>query len=133
VRVLQQVIRGFAGVLAANRTLFGLGYLIAPDRMGEAWVGRKAGAEQVQVLTRALGARDLVLGVGALAAMRTRDGSERGWFAAHTVADGTDLVATIIARKRLPAKSFRFALGMAGASTAIAALGAAQPAVAAEK
>jgi hypothetical protein len=76
------------------------------------------------VLTRALGARDLALGAGALLAMHDDPRSARPWFAAHAVADGADLAATIAARDGLPRNGFLFALGMAGASTAIAVLGA---------
>jgi hypothetical protein len=50
--------------------------------------------------------------------------SARPWFAAHAVADATDLAATVAARDSLPKSGFRFALAMAGASTAIAILGA---------
>jgi len=119
------VIKALAGALALNRVLFGIGYIVAPGRVGGGWIGRQASKPQTQVLTRALGARDLVLGAGALWALRSRNGSARAWFAAHTVADGTDLMATIVARDELPGKGFRFATAMAGASTAIAALGTA--------
>jgi hypothetical protein len=74
--------------------------------------------ESTQVLTRALGARDLVLGVGALRALGR--GDARRWFAAHAVADTTDLVATLVARDRLSSKNFAFATAMAGGSAAIA-------------
>ena len=128
-----EMIRALASILALNRVLFGLGYIVAPDRVGGGWIGRQASRPQTKVLTRALGARDLVLGLGALRALRSEDAAVRTWFAAHTVADGTDLVATIIARDELPTKGFRFATAMAGASTAIAALGTARPGGRAER
>jgi len=127
------MIRALASILALNRVLFGLSYIVAPDRVGGGWIGRQASRPQTKVLTRALGARDLVLGLGALRALRSEDAAVRTWFAAHTVADGTDLVATIIARDELPTKGFRFATAMAGASTAIAALGTARPGGRAER
>jgi hypothetical protein len=110
--------------LAINRIAFGLGYIAAPERTGAGWVGKAAEKGGTTVLTRALGARDLVLGAGALWAMRRRPESARPWFAAHAVADATDLVATVAARDKLPETGYRFALAMAGASTAIAVLGA---------
>lgn len=58
-----------AGLLALNRVLFGVGYLAAPQRTAESWIGRAARKQGTQVFTRALGARDLAL--GALA--RPRD------------------------------------------------------------
>jgi hypothetical protein len=120
--------RSLVRLPALNRMLFGVGYLIAPGRMGGAWVGRQASKPQIHVLTRALGARDLVLGLGALVALSAGEEEARRWFTAHALADGTDLVATVIAREKLPSNRFRFATGMAGASTAIAVLGAARPA-----
>jgi len=110
--------------LAINRIAFGLGYIAAPERTGSGWVGNAAKKGGATVLTRALGARDLVLGAGALWAMRKRPESARPWFAAHAVADATDLAATVAARDSLPRSGFRFALVMAGVSTAIAVLGA---------
>jgi len=110
--------------LAINRIAFGLGYIAAPERTGKGWVGKAAEKGGATVLTRALGARDLVLGAGALWAMQRRAESARPWFAAHAVADATDLAATVAARDSLPRSGFRFALAMAGISTAIAVLGA---------
>src|SRR5215210_5030266 len=100
--------------LAINRIAFGLGYIAAPERTGKGWVGKAAEKGGATVLTRALGARDLVLGAGALWAMQRRAESARPWFAAHAVA----------ARDSLPRSGFRFALALAGISTAIAVLGA---------
>jgi hypothetical protein len=87
--------------------------------MGGGWVGEVAEDERTKVLTRALGARDLVLAAGAVRALAAgRD--VRAWFAAHAVADSTDLIATLLARDRLPERNFRFASAMAGGSAAIA-------------
>lgn len=113
-----------AGALALNRIAFGVGYIAAPERTGGGWIGKPAKQGGTTVLTRALGARDLVLGAGALWAMRRGAESSRPWFAAHAVADATDLAATVAAKDDLPRSGFRFALGMAGVSTAIAILGA---------
>jgi hypothetical protein len=113
------LIRGLAHALAINRTLFGLGYVVAPDRTGANWVGKVAEDEGTQVLTRALGARDFVLGIGAVRALATRR-DVRDWFAAHAVADTTDLVATLVAKDRLPKRSFAFATAMSAGSAAIA-------------
>jgi hypothetical protein len=111
--------------LAINRVAFGLGYIAAPEQTGKGWVGKVAKKGGATVLTRALGARDLVLGAGALWAMRSESHAARPWFAAHAVADATDLAATVAARDSLPKSGFRFAALMAGASTAIAIVGAA--------
>jgi hypothetical protein len=119
------VVRLLSAGLAANRIAFGVGYLAAPERTGRRWIGRRAKHDAVQVFTRALGARDLALGAGALQAIaRGRSEEARLWMAGHAVADGADALATLAARRSLPDDAFRFAMGMAAGSTAVAALGA---------
>ena len=119
------MIRKLSLGLAVNRILFGAGFLLAPDRSGRNWIGKAAGDPATQVFTRALGARDLALGAGALRAIAQGDDqSARAWLAGHALADGADLVATLLARDRLPRGPLLFALGMAGGSTAIALAGA---------
>ena len=111
--------------LSLNRVAFGIAYLAAPARTGRGWIGRAAKNPATRVFTRALGARDLALGAGALRALATGNHAEaRSWMAAHAVADGVDLAATLAARDRLPQSGFRFATAMAGGSTAVALLGA---------
>ena len=117
------IARKLAGALALNRALFGIAYLVEPKRTGAGWVGRPARKPGATVLTRALGARDLALALGALAALRA-GGDARGWFAAHALADGSDLAATLAVRDELPRQGFRFASAMAGTSTAVAIVGA---------
>jgi len=120
------VLRSAAISLAANRLLFGAGYLIAPRRVASGWVGKAGTSDASTVLTRALGARDLVLAAGALLAMRAgRQELARTWFAAQALADGVDLAATVAARDSLPTSGFRFGTAMAAGSTAIAATAAA--------
>ena len=115
-----------AAALALNRVAFGLGYLAAPEQTASSWIGRKGKSRQSTVLTRALGARDLVLGAGALVAMGRGDAAEaRRWFAAHAVADGADLAATRAVRDKLPESGYRFGAAMAAGSTAIAVAAAA--------
>ncbi len=112
-------VRRLAAGLALSRSAFGLGYLVAPARSGRGWIGAAAERPEVTVLTRAMGARDLPLGLGALRSL-TEGQPAHGWLAAHAISDGTDLVATWIVRRRLPRPARSFALGMAGASTAVA-------------
>jgi hypothetical protein len=113
--------------LAANRSLFGIGYLAAPVRMGAGWIEDAADDERTAAVTRALGARDLVLGLGALWAQRGGGANPRAWFAAHALSDGVDLAATLAARERLSPRALVFASAMAGASTAIALAAALAP------
>jgi hypothetical protein len=96
-------VRALATGLAVNRCAFGIGYLLAPERTARGWIGAIAGHPATGVFTRALGARDLALGLGALRALRSGDDEQaRAWLAGHALADGTDLVATLAARRALP-------------------------------
>jgi len=119
-------VRVLAGALAVNRTLFGVNYLLRPSSAGDSWIGRAARLPGTQVMVRSQAARDVALGVGALSALsRHRDGEARAWMAAHALSDGVDTAATWAARKQLPARRARMALAIAGASTLVAAIGAA--------
>jgi hypothetical protein len=117
------VTRRLACGLALNRVVFGARFLLQPSAAGPSWVGRRRARDTgVQLFVRALGARDLGLGVGALAALRRSDAPEaRRWMLAHLLADGTDLAATLAATSRLPGRPARVATVVAGASTAVAA------------
>ncbi|HYF27641.1 MAG TPA: hypothetical protein VD931_18005, partial [Baekduia sp.] len=87
------------------------------------WVGAAIRTPAGAVMTRSQGARDVALGAGALRALRAGDGAEaRRWFAAHLVADATDLAATLAAWNGLPVGRRIFAALMAGGSAAIAAM-----------
>ena len=120
-------VRVLATGLALNRTLFGATYLFAPEKAGDSWIGRVARRPGTQVMVRSQAARDIALGLGALAALgRRRDREARTWLAAHALADGVDTAATWAARNRLPKSGARKALTIAGASTAVALLGAAR-------
>jgi hypothetical protein len=115
------MLRALATGLALNRILFGVNFLRSPARAGRMWVGgRAARRPENRVFGRALGARDLALGLGALRAIQEGDhAAARAWMAGQALSDGADLVATLTARRELPAGPAAFALAMAGASTAI--------------
>jgi hypothetical protein len=118
--------RLLAALLSLNRIGFGLAYLWRPGRTGRGWIGNAARDPATQVFVRGHGARDLALGVGALAALaRSGDEAMRPWMAAQCVADLADVGATIAANRRLPPSGYRFALLMAGASTVVGAATAA--------
>jgi hypothetical protein len=116
-------VRTAATALALNRMTFGARFVLQPEEAGRSWIGKAAASRpSTKVFAQALGARDLALGIGALVALRRGDDeSARAWMAGHTLADGTDLAATLAARDALPTGPFLFAMAMAGASTAIGA------------
>lgn len=115
--------RSAATGLAANRIVFGLGLALSPARAGRSWIGARAAARpETQVFARALGARDVALGAGALRALIREDYElARLWLAGHALADGTDVLATLAARRHIPRASLAFALAVAAASTAVGA------------
>jgi hypothetical protein len=119
--------RLMAGALAANRIAFGLNYLVRPESAGPSWIGRTANKQATKVMTRSQGVRDIALGAGALLALaRNRSDEARIWVAGHALADGADFAVTWAARDELPRRGAKLALGVAGASTAVAALAAAR-------
>ena len=118
--------RILAGTLAVNRIAFGAGYVIRPESAEKSWLGKVARVPATKVMTCSQGIRDVVLGAGALLALtRGQARDARIWVAGHALADATDFAATWAARKRLPKRAARLALGVAGASTAIGAAAAA--------
>ncbi len=106
---------------AVSRVVFGLGLALAPGRAGASWIGRKAAARpQTQIFARALGARDVVLGAGALRALR-RDERDvaRLWVMGAATADGTDVLAALAARRHLPSPLLAFVVVAATVYTAV--------------
>ena len=74
------------------------------------------------VLTRAVGARDLALGLGALGELRRgRGGASRRWFAGQALSDATDLVSTLLARRDLPGDRVLLTVAVAAPSLALSA------------
>jgi hypothetical protein len=88
-----------ARLIATGRIGFGVALMVLPERVTSLWLGSDAGRPGARVLSRGLGARDLVLGVGALTAA---DAQLQRWVAAAVVADSADLVATVAAGTSLP-------------------------------
>src|SRR3954469_14726420 len=119
--------RILSALLALNRIAFGANYLARPQSAGPTWIGRRAARTTGgPLMIRSQAARGLGLRGGALWALaHGRDDEARRWMTAHAVADGVDTAVTWAARKRLP-NDGRTALAIAGASTAVALLGAAR-------
>lgn len=105
-----------ARLVAAGRIGFGVGLILVPERLTTAWLGGDAGRTATQVVTRGLGARDLALGAGALAASEAQ---LLPWVAAAIVADTADLVATVTAGDALPLSGRVIVGAVAGAGAAL--------------
>ena len=104
---------GVLRALAAGRAVLGAGLVAAPALAGAPWVGQDASSPGARVFGRALGARDLVLGLGTLEADRRGVGS-RTWLAAGVIADTVDLAATLAAGDQIPARGRRAVAVLAG-------------------
>ena len=91
--------RLIARAIAAGRVGLGTGLAIAPQRFTRLWLGPDSRRAATQVASRSLGARDAILGAGALLA---DEGQLRAWVAAAVVADTADLVATVAAGRSVP-------------------------------
>jgi hypothetical protein len=92
--------RTLARAQAAGRAAIGAALTIAPRVTATGWLGRDARRPATQVVVRALGARDLVIGLGVAYAAGQGHGA-RPWLQAGTFADVVDLAATLRARDHL--------------------------------
>ncbi|GGI05007.1 DUF4267 domain-containing protein [Egicoccus halophilus] len=85
-----------ARCLAATRIGLGLALFLAPERAARGWIGDDAGSNGAATAVRALGARDVALGVGMLAAIGDDHTDLRRWVEAGIVADLADGAATLL-------------------------------------
>jgi hypothetical protein len=103
-----------AWLLAAGRASLGVAVLVAPEQVVGRWLGRENAAKSVVLdLARSLGARDLALGVATL---QTLDDAALGprVQAFCAVVDSVDVLATIGARRELPASGVIGTVALAG-------------------
>jgi len=99
------LLRRGATAVAIGRVALGVTALAWPWVPARPWVGAAADDVAAQVFGRALGARDLALGLGALAALqgqRAAAGSARAWVAAGALSDALDVVASVKSWPELP-------------------------------
>jgi hypothetical protein len=116
------LLRHAATAVAAGRTALGVAALIWPSVPARPWVGASADELGAQVFGRALGARDLALGLGALAAARqaaSGSGPAGAWYAAGALSDALDVAVTAAAWPRLP-RATRWLIAATAGGAAIA-------------
>lgn len=120
-RVPAAVARRVALAVAAGRVALGVVAVLAPGVPLVPWVGPDAaGDPSARLLARALGGRDVALGLGALLAWR-RGRPMRGWVEAAVLADAVDTAATLGAFGRLPRPGRLVVLAAAGGAAAAGA------------
>src|SRR5215210_9329009 len=116
--------RILAGLISLGRFLFGLAFIAEPKLMDRAWIGKQARIPGAQLLTRAVGARDLVLGLGGLQALARNDGSARPWLGAGAICDAVDFGATWTAGRTIPRQARRGVLAIAGVFSVLSTIAA---------
>ena len=103
----------------------GVAALAWPSIPARPWVGAAADDLAARVFGRALGARDLALGLGALAALQrpaAESGPASAWISAGALSDALDVVASLSAWRELPRGSrWLVAASASGAAVAGAA------------
>ncbi len=116
--------RQVAASLAWGRIALGVTAILIPSIPLRPWVGREvAWRPRAKLLARALGARDLALGLGVVLALR-HGAPVRGWVEGGGLADAGDAVATLLAFRTLPPVGRWAVLGAAGGAAAAARLAA---------
>ncbi len=115
----RDVARGYG----AGRAALGAALLVAPRSLGRIWLGDTGASPAGAVALRALGVRDVVMG---MIAVHTAGHPEVGprWQRACALADGVDLAATLAARRggALPRAGSLLvaAIAVAGTATGVA-------------
>jgi hypothetical protein len=112
--------RTAAAAVAGLRIAYGLALAAAPARTTRSWLGRDASRPGASVALRALGAREVVLHAGALAASFS-GAAVRPWLLASIGGDCSDVTATFGARSGLPDGAAVKTLVVAGGSAALSA------------
>jgi hypothetical protein len=116
--------RALAGLISFGRFLVGIAFIAEPRLMERAWIGKQARLPGAQLLARAVGARDLSVGLGGLQALARDDGSARPWLAAGAVCDAVDFGATWTAGRGIPRQARTSVLAIAGVSSLLSAIAA---------
>lgn len=124
---MRPLLRRGATAVAAGRVALGLIALAWPVVPARPWVGAAADDLAVRVFGRALGARDLALGLGALAALRrpaSAGASASAWVAAGALSDALDVAASARSWRELPPKGRWLVAASAGGAALIGVAGA---------
>lgn len=105
-----------ARAIGAGRIAVGLGFVAAP-KLARPWIGPTAEREDVGVVLRAFGVRDVVLG-GLAVHTASKPQVAARMAATGIVVDTVDLVATVAARRSVPATGVALVALMAGGAIA---------------
>jgi len=121
------LLRRGATAVAVGRVALGVTALAWPSVPARPWVGAAADDVAARVFGRALGGRDLALGLGALVALQgpaAQAGSARAWLAAGALSDALDVAATVSSWPDLPRVTRWLVAASAGGAALAGAAGA---------
>jgi|SRR5580704_3615869 hypothetical protein len=118
------LLRRGALAVAAGRAAIGVTALAWPAVPSRPWVGAAADDLAARVFARALGARDLALGLGALTALQAQDASASLWVAAGALSDALDVAASLASWRELPRVGRWLVVGSAAGAALTGAAGA---------
>jgi hypothetical protein len=107
--------------MSVARVAIGLSLIVEPRIATAQWIGRSHKTAAGRVLARALGARDMAVGLGTLLGLSRRAVSP--WLLAGMLCDTADLVVTIAERDSLPAAAVPVVGAAAGLGVALGAYG----------
>jgi hypothetical protein len=97
--------RQLAYLVAWGRVGLGVTAAVAPNLVARPWIGEAADSNGARLLARAMGGRDLALGLGTLRGLAQSDQTGRPWVALSGLADGIDALVTLMAFRSLPRRS----------------------------
>jgi hypothetical protein len=114
--------KAMAQVLGVGRAIVGTALLVAPGRAAAGWIGTETAQQGgTQVMIRALGIRDLIMGVITLHTLNHPEVGPR-WLRLGVVADVVDFSATVAARRELPAAGATLSAAVAGGAAVVGAV-----------
>ena len=102
-------------VLGMLRAAVGGAMVLAPATSMRFWIGEERKASGTRLVTRALGMREIAIGVGTVLAV-DHDAPVRGWLEAGVLIDSSDALTTMLSYRKLPRVGRTLVL--AGATTA---------------
>jgi hypothetical protein len=112
--VNDQDVRSHARNAAYARVGVGAMMLLFPGVAAGGWIGPSGRAPAVKALVRALGVRDLLLGIGTALAADGPVEDLRRWVRYCLTADGVDAAATVLASRHIPKLKVLMAVSAAG-------------------
>ncbi len=111
--------RLLAQVIAAGRVLTGITLFVSPTRVTKHWVGADEGVRTgTRVLAMGLGGRDIIIGAGALMALKEGGDAAKPWLLGSALADLMDLAGVLRSAGELPSGAVAGTVAVAGGAAA---------------